>query len=164
VTPEDEREKPPAPSPADTTLLEDFAGTEPPAEQTAPVAAEPEESAEPSEPAAEPEPDRRANRRNRGKAAEPADATPAPSPAREEPAIPKGSVVIQVFSSQDRSQAERIRRRLSNGGEKAYLSPVEVGGHTMYRVRIGPFSSRADAQKVAEKVRKDYEYDTWITE
>lgn len=162
---EDEREESPAPppsSPADTTLLEDFAGSGTPAGKTAPPPpiVEPEESAEP---AADPEPDRRANRRNRGKAAEPEDAAPAPR-VREQPAIPKGSVVIQVFSSQDRSQAEKISKRLTGGGQKAYLSPVEVGGHTMYRVRIGPFGSRGDAQKVAEKVRKDYKLDTWVTE
>jgi cell division septation protein DedD len=34
----------------------------------------------------------------------------------------------------------------------------------MNRVRIGPFSSRAEALKVAEQVRKDYKLDTWVTE
>jgi cell division protein FtsN len=81
-----------------------------------------------------------------------------------EPAVPKGAVVIQVFSSQDRPQAERIRKQLTKGGQKAFLSPVDVAGHTMYRVRIGPFTSRPDAQKVAEKVRKAYKLDTWVTE
>ncbi len=64
----------------------------------------------------------------------------------------------------DRAQADRIRNRLTGGGQKAYLSPVDVAGRTMYRVRIGPFTSRADAQKVAEKVRKAYKLDTWVTE
>ena len=81
-----------------------------------------------------------------------------------EPKVPKGAVVIQVFSSQDQSQADRIRKQLAKGGQKAFLSPVDVAGHTMYRVRIGPFSSRSDAQKVAEKVRKAYKLDTWVTE
>jgi cell division protein FtsN len=81
-----------------------------------------------------------------------------------EPRVPKGAVVIQVFSSQDRPQADRIRKQLAKGGQKAFLSPVDVAGHTMYRVRIGPFTSRPDAQKVAEKVRKAYKLDTWVTE
>ena len=34
----------------------------------------------------------------------------------------------------------------------------------MYRVRIGPFKSRGDAQVVADKVRKGYKMDTWVTE
>ena len=89
---------------------------------------------------------------------------PAKPSAVAEPAVPKGAVVIQVFSSQDRPQAERIRKQLTKGGQKAFLSPVDVAGHTMYRVRIGPFTSRPDAQKVAEKVRKSYKLDTWVTE
>jgi len=73
-------------------------------------------------------------------------------------------VVIQVFSSAEKDQAVRIRDRLVGGGQKAYLSPVEVAGRTMYRVRIGPFDSRDQAQKVAEQVRKGYKLDTWVTE
>ena len=76
----------------------------------------------------------------------------------------KGAYVIQVFSSADKSQADRIRAKLAGSGQKAYLSPIERGGRTMYRVRIGPFRSRGDAQTVADKVRKGYKMDTWVTE
>jgi len=88
--------------------------------------------------------------------------TKAPAPA--EPARKAGQVVIQVFSSPEKDQAERIRGQLVRGGQRAFLSPVEVSGRTMYRVRIGPFDSRGDAQKVAEQVRKGYKLDTWVTE
>lgn len=116
---------------------------------------------------------RERRRREKEEAAKQARAeTPEPTPAAtrtttarvKEPVVPKGSVVIQVFSSSDQAQADRIRTQLTGGGYKAYLSPVEKAGHTMYRVRIGPFSSRDDAQKVAEKVRKGYKLDTWVTE
>jgi cell division septation protein DedD len=76
----------------------------------------------------------------------------------------KGAYVIQVFSSADKTQADRIRAKLAGSGQKAYLSPIERGGRTMYRVRIGPFRSRGDAQTVADKVRKGYKMDTWVTE
>lgn len=152
------------PSSTDTTLLEDFAGTEPPSKAApAPPADEAEskpavqrgQGEDETNPAA-PEPDRKGKRNKRNRANEQAAAAT--------PAVPKGSVVIQVFSSPERSQADRIRDRLVGGGYQAYLSPVEVGGHTMYRVRIGPFGSRDDAQSVAEKVRKGYKLDTWVTE
>ena len=98
-----------------------------------------------------------------------AEETPAATSTKQasrssEPSLPKGSVVIQVFSSPDKAQADRIRSQLAGGGYSAYLSPVEKAGHTMYRVRLGPFGSRDDAQKVAEKVRKGYKLDTWVTE
>jgi DedD protein len=86
-----------------------------------------------------------------------------PEPSAE-PARAAGQVVIQVFSSPEKEQAERIRDRLVGGGHKAYLSPVEVSGRTMYRVRIGPFASRDKAQKAAEQVRKGFKLDTWVTE
>lgn len=132
------------PATGDTTLLEDFGG-----EGDADI--EDEEPAEVAE-AARPTP------------------TPAPTPARaapatvNEPRLASGQVVIQVFSSGDEDQAESVRDRLSRGGHKAFLSPVQVGGRTMYRVRIGPFNSRGDAQKVAEQVRTGYKLDTWVTE
>jgi len=165
-----------------TTLLEDVAGRQP-ADRSAPVEEEPAAQSEPAVPAgvdaAQPDPAaERRERRNKRRAAAAAAAAlaetaPAPAPAPERaartpepaaPKVPKGSVVIQVFSSADKAQADRIRGQLAGGGYQAYLSPVEKAGHTMYRVRIGPFSSRDDAQKTAEKVRKGYKLDTWVTE
>jgi cell division septation protein DedD len=72
--------------------------------------------------------------------------------------------VVQVFSSRDREQAQRMVDRLTDGGQPAYLSPVEVDGNTMFRVRIGPFRDRAQAQQVADQVRRAYRLETWITQ
>ena len=163
---ERDREETPSQNSADTTLLEDLGGSEPAPETTvAPPgdepAPQPDSQARPADEAAdeptegEPKPDRAERRRRRAAAR---------AAAASEPAIPKGSAVIQVFSSADQGQANRIRDRLAGGGFQAYLSPVEVGGHTMYRVRLGPFGSRAEAQKVAETVRKNFKLDTWVTE
>ena len=171
-------EKSPSNSSSDTTLLEDFGGED--------VAPAPEEDAEEVTEAETPAERRIRERREREarRAAAAAEAlskpaAPAAEPAREEaPARPrrgaetaaapasgsKGKVVIQVFSSAEKDQAERIRQRLANGGHPAFLSPVQVGGATMYRVLIGPYTTRGDAQKVADTVRKGYKLDTWITE
>jgi cell division septation protein DedD len=97
-------------------------------------------------------------------AARPAKKTKEPAAAETAGGGGQGQVVIQVFSSAEKDQAVRIRDRLVGGGQKAYLSPVEVAGRTMYRVRIGPFTSRDKAQQVAEQVRKGYKLDTWVTE
>ncbi|HSK78713.1 MAG TPA: SPOR domain-containing protein [Thermoanaerobaculia bacterium] len=171
--------EPPPSSASDTTLLEDFGGED--------VAPAPEEDAEEVTEAETPTERRIRERREREarRAAAAAEAlskpaAPAAEPAREEaPARPRrgseaaaapaassraGKVVIQVFSSAEKDQAERIRQRLANGGHPAFLSPVQVGGSTMYRVRIGPYGTRDDAQKVADTVRKGYKLDTWITE
>ncbi|HEY8022356.1 MAG TPA: SPOR domain-containing protein [Thermoanaerobaculia bacterium] len=75
-----------------------------------------------------------------------------------------GAVVIQVFASADPNEAKKMRDRLTRGGEPAFVSPLTVDGRTMYRVRVGPFSSRPRAQKEADRVRKAYKLDTWLTE
>jgi DedD protein len=74
-----------------------------------------------------------------------------------------GEVVIQVFSTADKEQADKVREGLAGAGLAAFLSPIVKNGQTMYRVRIGPFPSRAAAEPVAEKVRKEHKLDTWIT-
>lgn len=154
----------PEPTPAppeerDTTLAEDVGADEAepeptpvtPRPQTPPVRTAPEEE-EDEEEIAEATPPPRPRR------------TPTPAPPAAEPARSSGDVVIQVFSSAEQDQAEKIRDRLVGGGHRAFLSPVEVAGRTMYRVRIGPFGTRDEAQKVAEQVRKGFKLDTWVTE
>jgi cell division septation protein DedD len=169
----DRREATPAPQPSSsTTLLQDFGGSEPAPQKTVPPAGEkPAETPhQTSAAAAAPAAGETgvapsaATRREPPAKPNPPAAAPAAASKASQPAVPKGSVVIQVFSSADRSQADVVRQRLVKGGYPAFLSPVEVGGHAMYRVRIGPFASRSDAQKTAEKVRTEYKLDTWVTE
>ncbi len=71
--------------------------------------------------------------------------------------------VIQVFSSNDQQQASQLLGRLRGAGYRAFQSPVTVDGRTMYRVRVGPFDSRAEAQVEAEKIKRIFKLDTWIT-
>jgi cell division septation protein DedD len=100
---------------------------------------------------------------------EEAEPEPAPAPRFETPpAAPAGAsaadgLVVQVFSSPDGVQAQRILQRLVDGGYRAFLSPVQVGAQTMHRVRIGPFAERGEAQRVADQVRQRFRLDTWIT-
>ena len=72
-------------------------------------------------------------------------------------------MVVQVFSSPDLAQAKGIVENLKNSGYTAFLSPVQVGSQTMQRVRIGPYTDRARAQRVADDVKKKFRLDTWIT-
>ncbi len=153
---------------AGTTLAEDLA-IEDPDEEVASGAAERPAAPRtpPDEPEPEIEPSRPAPSRTEPSRAEPARPAPTQPAPRPEPAPPApaagGDVVIQVFSSRDREQAQAMVAKLVGGGRDAYLSPVEMDGQTMYRVRIGPFSDRARAQQVAEEVRRELKLDTWIT-
>jgi DedD protein len=93
-------------------------------------------------------------------AAAPVAAPPAGAPG---PTLGANEMVVQVFSSPDLAQAKGIVEKLKKGGYSAFLSPVQVGAQTMQRVRIGPYTDRARAQRVADDVKKKYRLDTWIT-
>ena len=99
-----------------------------------------------------------------GDPAPPERAVQAPSAV---PAVPNppsaAGLVVQVFSSPDGAQAQRILQRLVAGGYRAFLSPVQVDSQTMHRVRIGPFAERSEAQRIADQVRQRFKLDTWIT-
>ena len=71
--------------------------------------------------------------------------------------------MIQVFSSPDRTQARKVLDRLTSAGYQAFISPVEVDGRTMHRVRVGPYVDKDDAVSAAAKVEKAYSLDTWVT-
>lgn len=147
-------EEPPAPAPARPGLFSEREPevakppAVPPVDTPRPLAPTPEKPAPPSERPAERAAERPAPRETR-------PAEPAPAAA--------GRLVIQVFSSPDQDQADKIRDRLVAAGQKAFLSPIKSAGRTMYRVRIGPFDSRESAEKAASRVRKDQRLDTWIT-
>jgi len=152
VSGQPQAEASPTPTPEKTTLLEDLGGA-----KDEPAPEKPEKPVAPVKPAPSPTP-----ARPQPNAPSVPNAPNAPNTT--EPRIATGQLVIQVFSTADADQAESVRTRLTKGGQKAFLSPVKVGGRTMYRVRIGPFDSRDRAQKVAEQVRKTYKLDTWVTE
>lgn len=90
-------------------------------------------------------------------------AAPPPAISEPEPAPAAGGHVIQVFSSADEVQAKKLLKQLQDGGYPAFLSPVDVSGQTMFRVRIGPYSELTEAEVVADRIRQSFRLDTWVT-
>ena len=87
---------------------------------------------------------------------------PQPGPAAPAPAA-TGGRVIQVFSTLDQAQADKLVRRLGEGGYPAYLVEENLKGRTTYRVRVGPYQQEERAQKIADELRREYRLETWIT-
>jgi cell division protein FtsN len=54
---------------------------------------------------------------------------------------------IQVGAYSDRFQAQFIAERLEQEGLKGTLFTTSAGGQTLYRVRIGPYNTRSEAEK-----------------
>lgn len=73
-------------------------------------------------------------------------AAPAAAPAK---AAASGPVqfVLQVGAYSTRDDAERQRARVALIGQEAHVDERVVNGRTLYRVRVGPFSSAQQAEQ-----------------
>ena len=70
------------------------------------------------------------------------------------PSVEPGSGwLVQVGSFGEEENARRLADRLANAGYTARLYPHRSGGGLMYRVRVGPESSREGAEEVASSLR-----------
>ncbi|MCL2179354.1 MAG: SPOR domain-containing protein [Proteobacteria bacterium] len=63
---------------------------------------------------------------------------------------------LQVSSHREQEDAERVVAKLSDRGYMAYVVSTELGERgTWYRVRMGQFGSRQEAERVADKLVDD---------
>ena len=61
-----------------------------------------------------------------------------------------------------RDEADAIARRLNGKGYAAYVMGPEAGAPAMYRVRVGKFKERREAESVAAKLEKEEQFKPWI--
>jgi len=106
-------------------------------------------------------------------------ATPAPPPAAHAPAVstpaagtagsassnePAGQgYAVQIAALNVRSDAEAIAKRLSNKGYAAYVVAPPDGTPAVYRVRVGKFPTKREAESVAAKLQKEEQFKPWVT-
>jgi hypothetical protein len=118
-------------------------------------AAQPEQLKKAPEPAAE---------------APPAPEPPPAEPARAEPAadVPTagrpGSLLVQVTAVQDRGVAAGLVRKLADKGYPAFLvPPPSRTAPQIYKVQVGRFSDRREAEEVKRRLEKEEQFKPWIT-
>ncbi len=88
---------------------------------------------------------------------------PAPAVASAVPAEPAGDgFAIQLAALGKRDEAEGIVRRLANKGYAAYLMAPEAGKVQVYRVRVGKFKDRREAESVSTRLQKEEQFKPWI--
>ena len=129
------------------------------------VVAEPRVAAAP-EPKVEPKPEPKPEPRPVEKEQDKAVAKPAPDAGakaqalldgKEPPASPAaadGRIVVQVGAFADPTKAREVRLKVERAGLKTYTHVAETKDGRRTRVRVGPFATRAEAEKAAEKIRK----------
>lgn len=107
-------------------------------------------------------------------AAVPDPAPEPPPPARAAPSVTRlrpevltpggaaGHFAVQVGAFSESKSAERLAGSLRSGGYDVYVSPGTGSGETRWRVRVGPYDSREDAERSAERLKAKEKLPTWV--
>jgi cell division septation protein DedD len=99
--------------------------------------------------------------------AEPVAAAPsAPRPTAPRPASAAGEALytVQVAAVRRRDEADAIVKRLKTKGYDAYVFVPEGDQLGVFRVRIGSFKDKRQADQLAERLlREDKRYKPWVT-
>jgi septal ring-binding cell division protein DamX len=99
----------------------------------------------------------------------PVAAAPAKAPARPAAAAvnaaapPGGAYAVQIAALNVRSEADAIAKRMTSKGYAAYVLSPASGTPQIYRVRIGKFGSRREAETMATKLEKEEQFKPWVT-
>ena len=65
----------------------------------------------------------------------------------------EGRFVVQVGAFADTVKAKEVRTKLERAGLKTYTQVVETKDGSRTRVRVGPFTDKADAESSASKIK-----------
>lgn len=68
-------------------------------------------------------------------------------------AAAEGRFVVQVGAFAEVTAAREARQKVEKLGLKTYTQVVETSGGKRIRVRVGPFASRGEADKAADKIK-----------
>jgi cell division septation protein DedD len=79
-------------------------------------------------------------------------------------AEPGGSgYAVQIAALNVRSEADAIAKRLTSKGYSAYVLAPPSGSPSVFRVRVGKFPTRREAENVAAKLQKEEQFKPWVT-
>jgi cell division septation protein DedD len=88
----------------------------------------------------------------------------APATKTADASEPKGAgFVVQVASLKSRGEADAIAKRLSSKGFPSFVTTPGSSGPKVFRVRVGKYADRREAETVARKLEKEEQFKPWIT-
>jgi len=94
----------------------------------------------------------------------PPETAPPVETGREAAAPPEPGYTVQVVAYRARPAAEEMERKLREAGFDAYVATISGDdGRTTYRVRVGSFASRGEAQRMAERLRSERSLSPYVT-
>ncbi|MBP8867310.1 MAG: SPOR domain-containing protein, partial [Propionivibrio sp.] len=81
---------------------------------------------------------------------------PDAAPAATTAAAPPSGIYLQLGAFSSNDNAESLRAHLARELEWLTESIYVIPGDKLYRVQLGPYASRNDAEKVAERIRQSH--------
>jgi cell division protein FtsN len=88
---------------------------------------------------------------------------PTPAPTAAAAATPGDGYAVQVAAVNGRTDADAIAKRFSSKGYSAYVEVPPNGTGTVFRVRIGTFKTKREAETIAAKLQKEEQIKPWVT-
>jgi cell division septation protein DedD len=97
-------------------------------------------------------------------AARPATAaSPAVAPSVHSPSLSAGDGYAVQVAAVPEHDADTIAKRLSSKGYGVFVIAPGAAAPALYRVRVGKFKTRREAEAVASKLQKEEQFKPWIT-
>jgi cell division septation protein DedD len=88
--------------------------------------------------------------------------SPQTASARQADAAGKPGYVVQLAALNSRGEADAMAKRLASRGYEAYVQDPADGAPAIYRVRVGNYPTRREAETVAAKLEKEGQFKPWV--
>jgi len=63
---------------------------------------------------------------------------------------------VQISASYRLDDAKIVMQRFADAGYSSFVVSSSIGGGTMYQVRLGPYSQRAEARAIKDKIKRRF--------
>ncbi len=78
------------------------------------------------------------------------------------PAAGSGGYAVQLAALNTRGEADAMAKGMTAKGYQAYVQTPANGAPNVFRVRVGPFKTRREAEAAAGKLQKEEQFNPWI--
>ena len=77
--------------------------------------------------------------------------------------VTSGGFAVQITALRDRGEADAIVKRLVTKVYPAYVLNPLPGKPPVYRVQVGRYKNRGDADRIAGRLKKEEQFSPWVT-
>lgn len=71
--------------------------------------------------------------------------------------------VVQVMAVNTRAEADTIAKRLASKGYPTFVTTTGAGAKVSYRVRVGKYDDKREADAVSARLQKEEQFNPWVT-